>query len=401
MHFSKSKWTPFAGMKVSGCVRRVTLRGEVVFVDGQILAKPGNGKNVTKSKNKIDYLEKVKPIEISSPIKLETLVEPSTPNSLDSISSRSLTNGLLKSNESSSFSSSSPIKPLRSLSDSLYGKNLTSVAQLSKDQLNKLFNLAHDLRNLVTLDKDLTHILRGKVLSIIFLQPSTKSQCSFTAAVHKLGGNVNVVDYAESKNESLEDSLRVISRYSDCIVFRHTETGAADFASKYSLVPLINGGDGIGEDPTQALVDIFTIYEELGTLDGITITMCGDLKNGRSAHSIAKLLPLFGNIKLRYITPETLKMPEDIRNSLRNSSVIQEECRSLEEAIVDTDVLHITRINKENFENPIDYDRTIDKFIVTPQLLRRAKRKMIVTHSLPRGIEVNPALDSGMMCIFF
>ena len=288
---------------------------------------------------------------------------------------------------------------------SLYRCNLITVDRLQKDMLHKLFNLAHDLKTLVLNEKDLTWMLRGKVMAEMFYEPSTRTQCSFTAAAQRLGGSVIYMDQQHSsvkKGETLEDSVRMMSGYADLVVIRHPEPGAAELASRVSSVPLVNAGDGTGEHPTQALLDIFTIREEIGTVNGITITMVGDLKHGRTVHSLAKLLRLY-RVTIRYVSPSFLKMPADIVDTLRKSgSVQQEEYATLEDALPDTDVLYMTRIQKERFESHEDYERaTASRYVLTPQLMRIAKKKMIVMHPLPRVDEISTAFDSDPRACYF
>lgn len=199
------------------------------------------------------------------------------------------------------------VGPPTTTTTSVYRSSLITVDHLTKDILHKLFNLAHDLKTL-TLSSDtnktdvLTSMLRGKCVAQMFFEPSTRTQCSFTAATQRLGGSVCYMDAQHSsvkKGETLEDSVRVMSAYADLIVMRHPEPGAAELAAKYASVPLVNAGDGTGEHPTQALLDIFTIREEIGTVNGITITMVGDLKHGRTVHSLAKLLRLYKGVTIR------------------------------------------------------------------------------------------------------
>lgn len=287
---------------------------------------------------------------------------------------------------------------------SLYRSNLITVDHLRKDILHKLFNLAHDLRTMIMNDKDVTSLLKGKCVAEMFFEPSTRTQCSFTAAVQRLGGTTIYMDQQHSsikKGETLEDSVRMMSAYSDLIVMRHPEPGAAERASKVSCVPLVNAGDGTGEHPTQALLDIFTIREEIGTVNGLTITMVGDLKHGRTVHSLAKLLKLYKGITLRYVSPDFLKMPADIVNSLKDSNINQEVFGSLEEALPETDVLYMTRIQKERFTSQDEYDKASGMYILTPQIMRKAKKKMIIMHPLPRVDEISTSLDTDPRAAYF
>lgn len=275
---------------------------------------------------------------------------------------------------------------------------------MKKEQLHKVFNLAHDLRLMIQTDKDLTNTLKGKVMAEMFFEPSTRTQCSFASAIQRLGGTVIYMDQQHSsikKGESLQDSVRMMSSYADCIVIRHPEPGAANVAASHSNVPVINAGDGCGEHPTQALLDIFTIREEIGTVNGITITMCGDLKHGRTVHSLAKLLRLYHRVTIRYVAPAFLKMPDEIIEKLKAANVVQEEYENLEDALPDTDVLYMTRMQKERFQNLTDYEKFAGLYVVTPQLMRKAKKKMIVMHPLPRVDEISTAFDMDPRAAYF
>src|SRR5215212_4382033 len=192
-----------------------------------------------------------------------------------------------------------------------YGKDIISVKQFGRDDLEYVFGVAHEMRGMVervgTFD-----LLKGKILANLFYEPSTRTSSSFTAAMERLGGSVipiNEVKYSSvAKGESLPDTIRTLESYADVIVLRHPETGSAAIAAQYGRKPIINAGDGAGEHPTQALLDLFTIREELGTIDGLTVTMLGDLRYGRTVHSLARLLTLF-DVRLNYVAPEILRMP--------------------------------------------------------------------------------------------
>ena len=200
-----------------------------------------------------------------------------------------------------------------------YGKDILSVKQFSRDDLEYVFGVAHEMRGMVervgTFD-----LLKGKILANLFYEPSTRTSSSFTAAMERLGGSVipiSEVKYSSvSKGESLPDTIRTLECYADVIVLRHPETGSAAIAAKAAKKPVINAGDGVGEHPTQALLDTFTIMEELGRLDNLTVTMLGDLKYGRTVHSLARLLSQFSNIKLNYVSPDILKMPKEVMDEV-------------------------------------------------------------------------------------
>src|SRR5512136_2101836 len=238
-----------------------------------------------------------------------------------------------------------------------FGQHILSVSQFARTDLEYIFAVAGEMRTMVervgTFD-----LLKGKILTNLFYEPSTRTSSSFTAAMERLGGSVipiNEVKYSSvAKGESLPDTIRTLECYSDVIVLRHPETGAAATAARYARKPVINAGDGTGEHPTQALLDLFTIREELGRLEGLTVTLLGDLKYGRTVHSLSRLLSLYG-AKLNYVSPDILRMPKRLIDELSSAGVRQQEFRDLNEVLPETDVLYVTRVQKERFENPEQY----------------------------------------------
>jgi aspartate carbamoyltransferase catalytic subunit len=284
-----------------------------------------------------------------------------------------------------------------------YGKDILSVEQFNRDDLNYMYEVAHEMREMVarvgTFD-----LLKGKILANLFYEPSTRTSSSFTAAMERLGGSVipiNEVRYSSvSKGESLPDTVRTLECYADVIVLRHPDVGASAEAAKYARKPIINAGDGVGEHPTQALLDLFTIIEELGDPDGLSVTMLGDLKYGRTVHSLARLLSLF-TVKLNYVSPNILKMPSEISDGIKQKGIPQAEFEQVEDVISKTDVLYVTRIQKERFENMDDYDAVKGLYVITPELLKKAKQKMIVMHPLPRVGEISMEVDSDPRAAYF
>jgi len=275
-----------------------------------------------------------------------------------------------------------------------YGQDILSVKQFSRSDLEYVFGVAHEMREMVrhvgTFD-----LLKGKILANLFYEPSTRTSSSFTAAMERLGGSVipiNEVKYSSvAKGESLPDTVRTLESYADVIVLRHPETGAAAIAAQYARKPVINAGDGIGEHPTQALLDLFTIREELNQIDGLTVTMLGDLKYGRTVHSLARLLSLF-NVRLNYVSPEILRMPSEIIQELPRT-LAQAEYTTLDGVLPQTDVLYVTRVQKERFTDDAVYESVKSAFVITPETLKMARQKMIVMHPLPRVGEISMEVD--------
>jgi aspartate carbamoyltransferase len=286
-----------------------------------------------------------------------------------------------------------------------YGKDIISVKQFSREDLGYVFGVAHEMRGMVerigTFD-----LLKGKILANLFYEPSTRTSSSFTSAMERLGGSVipiNEVKYSSvSKGESLPDTVRTLECYADVIVLRHPEVGSAALAAKYARKPVINAGDGVGEHPTQALLDLFTIFEELGVgvVDGLTVTMLGDLKYGRTVHSLARLLSLY-KVKLNYVSPEILRMPKEVMDEVAAKKIPQSEHTSLEKVLPETDVLYVTRVQKERFEDSAVYEKVKDAFVITPEVMKAAKKEMIVMHPLPRVTEISMDFDDDPRAAFF
>ncbi|HEY5900926.1 MAG TPA: aspartate carbamoyltransferase [Anaerolineales bacterium] len=286
-----------------------------------------------------------------------------------------------------------------------YGKDIISVKQFSKPDLEYVFGVAHEMRGMVervgTFD-----LLKGKILANLFYEPSTRTSSSFTAAMERLGGSVipiNEVKYSSiSKGETLADTVRTLECYADVIVLRHPEVGSAALAAKAARKPVINAGDGVGEHPTQALLDTFTIFEELGVgvVDGLTVTMLGDLKYGRTVHSLARLLSMY-DVRLNYVSPDILRMPAEVMEEVGAKRIPQQETGRLEDVLAETDVLYVTRVQKERFEDPADYEKVKGAFVINPDVMSAAKKDMIVMHPLPRVTEISMDFDEDPRAAYF
>jgi aspartate carbamoyltransferase len=284
-----------------------------------------------------------------------------------------------------------------------YGKDILSVRQFNREDLEYVFAVAHEMRTMVervgTFD-----LLKGKILANLFYEPSTRTSSSFVSAMERLGGSViqiNEVRYSSvAKGESLPDTVRTLECYADVIVIRHPEVGSAATAAQYAHKPVINAGDGIGEHPTQALLDLFTVKQELGRIDGLTVTMLGDLKFGRTVHSLARLLSLF-KVRLNYVAPEALRMPSALIGELSAQGLDQSESTRLEDVLPQTDVLYVTRVQKERFESEAAYEAVRGSYVITPDLLKKAKEEMIVMHPLPRVGEIAMEVDQDPRAAYF
>ncbi|XP_006835262.1 PREDICTED: CAD protein [Chrysochloris asiatica] len=441
MPFSKAHWTPFEGQKVKGTVRRVVLRGEVAYIDGQVLVPPGYGQDVRKWPQGV-----VPQITPSAPTASELITTPERPRRAIPVlpdgrfhlpprihrasdpglpaeepkekSTRKAAEAELMGTPDGTCYPPPPVPRQASpqnlgapgllhpqtspLLHSLVGQHILSVQQFTKDQMSHLFNVAHTLRMMVQKERSLD-ILKGKVMASMFYEVSTRTSSSFAAAMARLGGAVLSFSEATSsvqKGESLADSVQTMSCYADVVVLRHPQPGAVELAAKHCRRPVINAGDGVGEHPTQALLDIFTIREELGTVNGMTITMVGDLKHGRTVHSLACLLTQY-RVSLRYVAPPSLRMPSNVRAFVASRSTKQEEFESIEEALPDTDVLYMTRIQKERFGSIQEYEACFGQFILTPHIMTRAKKKMVVMHPMPRVNEISVEVDSDPRAAYF
>lgn len=283
------------------------------------------------------------------------------------------------------------------------GHDILSVEQFDRASLELIFGVAHEMRVLVERFGS-ADLLQGKILANLFYEPSTRTSSSFLAAMLRLGGQVipiNNVQYSSvSKGESLPDTIRTLESYSDVIVIRHPEVGAAATAAYYAQKPVINAGDGVGEHPTQALLDLFTVVEELGQVDGLKIAMVGDLKYGRTVHSLTKLL-LGYDVSFSFVSPSILTMPQEILDKVSARGHTFSLTESVQEVIQEADVLYVTRVQKERFTDLAEYDRVKDFYVVDPELMEQAKQKMIVMHPLPRVGEISYAVDEDPRAAYF
>ena len=281
-------------------------------------------------------------------------------------------------------------------------RHLMSPLDLSTDELERLFVLAEDIEK--NMDK-YAHVCDGKKLATCFYEPSTRTRLSFEAAMMNLGGNVLGFSEASSssaaKGESVSDTIRVISCYADICAMRHPKEGAPMVAASRSRIPVINAGDGGHQHPTQTLTDLLTIRSLNGTLNNFTIGLCGDLKFGRTVHSLIRALLRYDNINFVFISPDELKVPDYIISSLNEKNAPYKEVTKLEEVIGDLDILYMTRVQRERFFNEEDYIRLKDFYILTKQKLALAKENMMVLHPLPRVNEISVEVDDDPRAAYF
>jgi carbamoyl-phosphate synthase/aspartate carbamoyltransferase len=282
-------------------------------------------------------------------------------------------------------------------------KHITSVQQFTRADLHLLFTIAQEMR-LGAQRQGCLDILKGRVLCTMFFEPSTRTSASFDAAMKRLGGEVVVINETVSstqKGESIADTIRTLGCYGDAIVLRHPAEESIDIAAKFSSVPVINAGNGSREHPSQAILDIFTIREELGTVNGLTITFVGDLKYGRTVHSLCELLKHY-DVTVQLVSPETLAIPKSVRAALESRgqlSVISNDLTP--EIVAKSDVLYCTRIQKERFPDLAHYEKVKDAFVVNNKVMKHAKTHMIVMHPLPRNNEIHEEVDFDQRAAYF
>lgn len=277
----------------------------------------------------------------------------------------------------------------------LKGKDILHGNQFSKKDIDAIIKTASIFERELK-KKDSLSLLKGKILATLFFEPSTRTRLSFETAMQRLGGGVISMASAESssaaKGETIADTVRTVSQYADVIVIRHPRIGSVKEAADASPIPVINAGDGAGQHPTQALLDIYTIYKELGSLENLTVSMVGDLKYGRTVHALVELLSLFQS-RLYFVSPTTLRMPGEITSDLRQRGIELEETEDFIKAAAESDIIYMTRIQKERFGDLSEYEKVKGQFIINEDFLKRLKKKITILHPLPRVDEINPEVD--------
>lgn len=281
-------------------------------------------------------------------------------------------------------------------------RHLISPLDFSVEELDKLLELANDIEKN---PKKYSEACKGKKLATLFYEPSTRTRLSFEAAMLNLGGNVlgfsEATSSSAAKGESVADTIQIISCYADIAAMRHPKEGAALVAANNSRIPVINAGDGGHQHPTQTLADLLTIKSLKGRLNDFTIGLCGDLKFGRTVHSLINALLRYDNVKFILISPPELKVPQYIIDNIKASGAQYEEITRLEDAISELDVLYMTRVQKERFFNEEDYIRLKDSFILDKKKMKLAKADMLVLHPLPRVNEISVEVDKDPRAVYF
>lgn len=282
-------------------------------------------------------------------------------------------------------------------------RSIIDIVELSTEELDELVKTAMDI---IDNPKKYENICKGKKLATLFFEPSTRTRMSFEAAMYELGGNViSMTDAASSsasKGESVSDTAKVVSCYADIIAMRHPKEGAAYVAARAASIPVINAGDGGHCHPTQTLADLLTIYREKGRFNDLTVGLCGDLKFGRTVHSLINALSRYSGIKFVLISPEELKLPSYVkRDSIKNKNIPYVQTTDLEGVMPELDILYMTRVQRERFFNEEDYLRLKDSYILTPDKLENAKKDLTIMHPLPRVNEISVAIDDDPRACYF
>ncbi|MCI6000338.1 MAG: aspartate carbamoyltransferase [Finegoldia magna] len=284
----------------------------------------------------------------------------------------------------------------------LKNRNLINADDFNVEEINEILNLAEEI---IKSPSDFSNLCNGKILGTLFFEPSTRTRLSFESAIHRLGGDC--IGFSESassstsKGESLADTIRTVSNYTDIIAMRNPKEGSAVLASSYAEVPLINAGDGGHQHPTQTLTDLLTIWMTKKRLDNMTIGLCGDLKFGRTVHSLIKAMSRYENNKFVLISPEELQVPDYIKIFLKSKNIEFKEVEKMEDVIGELDVLYMTRVQRERFFNEADYVRLKDSYILDNDKMKLASENLAVLHPLPRVNEIATEVDSDPRAVYF
>jgi carbamoyl-phosphate synthase/aspartate carbamoyltransferase len=427
-----SVWSPFVGKTMRGAVQRVIFQEKTACLDGEPCYDIAEGKDM--SSHLIDaHLMPMSPLVKALPGSPAMSPRPESSQSSSRRYSMLGAPAMRPANRSRFLDGTSGQTPLQqkgsssavaddfgaplyhqpTISPSLQSllgqspfknQHVLSVNQFNRQDLHLLFTVAQEMRLGVQREGVLS-ILKGRLLCTMFFEPSTRTSASFDAAMQRLGGRTVPITIAHSsvvKGESLADTIRTLGCYGDAIVLRHPEESSASTAAKFSPVPIINGGNGSKEHPTQAFLDLFTIREELGTVTGLTITFTGDLRYGRTVHSLVKLLQHY-DVKIQLVSPRALAIPAEIRELIKSKpgQLLIETTELTPQIIARTDVLYCTRVQKERFDDLSEYERLKDSFIIDNKTLRNAKSTMIVLHPLPRNNEIREEVDFDQRAAYF
>ena len=411
-----SVWSPFSGKKLQGSVQRVTFQDQTICLDGELLRQMSSGKDVSAHTLPVN----LRTSQLSSPsLRPESppdrrqSMAPVRPFSrVKNLDGQAMTDQLAAIPPMGQDISSPITQPTPSSTSNLLeliarspfkNQHILSVSQFSRQDLHHLFTVAQEMQLAIT-RQGVIDILRGRLLCTLFYEPSTRTSASFDAAMQRLGGRTVAIATSFSstqKGESLQDTIRTLACYGDAVVLRHPDPNSASIAAKYSGVPVINGGNGSVEHPTQAFLDLFTMRQELGSVNSLTITFTGDLRYGRTVHSLVKLLRHY-DVHVQLISPPSLALPQDVRQQLIGAGqLIHEGSELSQDVIARSDVLYCTRIQKERFDDVEEYEKLRGRLVVDSAVLKHAKQHMIVMHPLPRNEEVGEEVDFDQRAAYF
>ena len=405
------RWSPHMGSSLSGGIERVIVNDETVVLSGELVGQTPSGTHKLKTSanlapsvvetQKVAGFMKDKRFSFSSerPKIFESvedaenaIVEPPT-----------LEQSLMSSKPPRELTAPSALESLIRGNNPFKGRHILSIKQFNRSDLHALFAVAQELRAAVAREGVLD-LMKSHVLTTIFYEPSTRTCSSFIAAMERLGGrviNINPNVSSVKKGETLQDTIRTLASYSDAIVMRHSEEMSVHIAAKYSPIPIISGGNGSREHPTQAFLDLFTIREEIGTVNGITVTFMGDLKHGRTVHSLCRLLMHY-QVRINLVSPAELRLPESLKQQLYDANMLGVESLELTPDIISkSDVLYCTRVQEERFKDRAEYERLKDVYIVDNRILAHAKEKMAIMHPLPRVNEIKEEVDYDHRAAYF
>ncbi|KAN0059974.1 Carbamoyl-phosphate synthase [Thecaphora frezii] len=425
----REHWSPLETRATVGSIHRVIFKGKTVLIDGEVLSNTTLGSNVSGvaakpakvAARRVSFSHEGRgtpssaaPELPSSPPPLALSLSSKSPvlGAADAQPRGSIMSALLggepqqsqqqlllqqQQQVSSAITSIAPLPTIRSVvyHPTFSRRHILSVSQFSREDLHVLFTAAGEMRVAVERQGSVD-LLKGRVLATLFYEESTRTSCSFEAAMLRLGGQVVKVQPDKSsvtKGETIPDTVRTLGCYADAVVMRHPVAGSVHLAAKYSPVPVISGGESSIEHPTQALLDVFAIREEMGTVAGLTITMVGDLKHGRTVHSLVQLLCLYG-VTVYYVSPESLRMPQDVKAQVAQRGIQQYESTSLtDDILAKTDVLYVTRVQRERFTDLSEYEAVKDSYVVDNAALSKCKPTTIVLHPLPKNNELAEDLE--------
>ncbi|KAI9797133.1 MAG: hypothetical protein M1833_005648 [Piccolia ochrophora] len=415
-------WSPFVGKAVSGAVQRVMFQDKTACLDGELLMDNLEGKDMsghTPTQHSPNSRSQPSPAPYSRPessLRRQSLISASAPSRGTARVRQH--DGLLSQHYSPSPTTAvdefapTLYPSMTSISPSLHQllaqspfkqRHVLSVGQFARADLHLLFTVAQEMR-LGVQRFGILDILRGQILCTLFYEPSTRTSASFDAAMQRLGGrtlNISTSHSSTQKGETLQDTIRTVGSYADAVVLRHPSESSAATAAQFSPVPVINGGNGSLEHPTQAFLDLFTIREELGTVTGLTITFTGDLRYGRTVHSLVRLLAHY-DVHIQLVAPPALALPADVRAQLRAAGQLRCEAEQLTpDLVAASDVLYCTRVQRERFDDPAEYERLKACFVIDNAVLKHAKQQMIVMHPLPRNAEIGDEVDFDQRAAYF